>query len=555
MKLESVIKFISTTHIMNVHETMMATTNNSPTATEHQYPVYWVSVSVDHLKSDVDPDNADGCRRWWPCLAYTDFSSFLQAHGVHHDDDIPALFPHVCDRWISSRIVENMLEGKKVSIAKLFGRPLQDFVEIVHPIKLHRDNAQQQQQEQEHTLESLDARQTLWHQQFNTLDQEEIFAQLDPEFWNDEDLYKSFMGAMDQVRQDLNSTSNTHAFAELAQRKWQHFRGVDEQLQAQAAGHEEVAATSEETGEGASEEETAPPADAAVEEETAMEEEDVQNEPESHPRDRNGSSITDSCVETVVTQDSSDEEEKDPGILPRDSFQQTIHKLQLSLGWDVIQYQGKTVWIQPGKDPSSNDSLVLGKDYFGETELKEYLQTKYGWKRPQIDTTAAAQSPSTAAAPDTNTADKHKTPQTNSGKKSRGKKPRAFVTPSPKVTKDRSTNLAPPRSSTRKRAPRGALEDEDMLQRSKKQSKIFHFKSDAEADFYNFGPLMNRLKKHGWKYRGGNLGGWTYIIPRHNGPKQGGQEKVDYFTEEEDVVEYCMNNQYFERRQELGLAD
>jgi hypothetical protein len=247
--------------------------------------------------------------------------------------------------------------------------------------------------------------------------------------------------------------------------------------------------------------------------------------------------VTEASEESSSSSPSSHESDKDNhededgelGIEPTATFNNILFKLQVDYGWEQISYQGQTVWIRPGKDPSANPNCLRGKDFFNVEELRQHLQAKYGWKEPIT--------PQAKSKP-TDTATKTK----------RGRKTApSFVTPSPSGR---------PQRHRRRKVRDGEHDDEQsspMKMSSKKPKKMFQFQSEEEEDFYTFLNLMSKLKRNKWGYRPGKFGGWTYIKPGHKGEKQGGKHMVDFFTEEHEVIEYCMKEKYFERREELGL--
>jgi hypothetical protein len=227
--------------------------------------------------------------------------------------------------------------------------------------------------------------------------------------------------------------------------------------------------------------------------------------------------------------DNHEDEDGELVIEPTATFNNILFKLQVDYGWEQISYQGQTVWIRPGKDPSANPNCIRGKDFFNVEELRQHLQAKCGWKEPIT--------PQAKSKP-TDTATKNK----------RGRKTApSFVTPSPSGR---------PQRNRRRKVRDGEHDDEQsspMKMSSKKPKKMFQFQSEEEEDFYTFLNLMSKLKRNKWGYRPGKFGGWTYIKPGHKGEKQGGKHMVDFFTEEHEVIEYCMKEKYFERREELGL--
>ena len=89
----------------------------------------------------------------------------------------------------------------------------------------------------------------------------------------------------------------------------------------------------------------------------------------------------------------------------------------------------------------------------------------------------------------------------------------------------------------------------------RRQNELKKFRSDEEADFYNFNYLMKKLVRSlGWKYGRNPLGGWIYYKPEGRNIKCGGEHMADYFITEMEVIEFCRERNYYSRRAELGLG-
>jgi len=84
--------------------------------------------------------------------------------------------------------------------------------------------------------------------------------------------------------------------------------------------------------------------------------------------------------------------------------------------------------------------------------------------------------------------------------------------------------------------------------------KPLTFKSEDEEAFYIFANLMPQLKAElGWTYTRGRIDAWNYVLPGGKSEAKGGKHNEDYFHQESEVIKYCMEKKYYERRVELRL--
>ena len=203
-----------------------------------------------------------------------------------------------------------------------------------------------------------------------------------------------------------------------------------------------------------------------------------------------------------------------PGIKPHDSFEEACRKLEV-VGYEIDQesmtYFSPNVTLD---DVKMNPHWRGNKFFLSKEDFSVFLREEFGWK----------------------------------GKKTSG---RGKKTP---VTKSRKrSNAVTPTSSTRpkrtRRSPsfgRGNLNNSPMKQ--------YGFKSEEEEEFYHFKNLMKQLKESlQWQYLPSKINPWHYVLPGRPRDSKGGKHLEDFFYEESEVILYCMNNNYYERRGELGL--
>jgi len=191
-------------------------------------------------------------------------------------------------------------------------------------------------------------------------------------------------------------------------------------------------------------------------------------------------------------------------IDPRDSFDQVCFKLELE-GWTIDAMVDNYLSPAVGYNDIKMNPQWRGKKFFlGKTAFIAFLKETYGWQEKKARTGNS-------------------------------------MTPSP-----------PNRPKRTRRSSSFCGDDIDTPSPRRKQ---FHFESAQEKDFYQFRRLIMKLQSQcNWKYiRGTKLHPWLYVLPGCKTEVQGGQHLVDFFAEESEVIQYCMDHRFYERRRELGL--
>jgi hypothetical protein len=202
----------------------------------------------------------------------------------------------------------------------------------------------------------------------------------------------------------------------------------------------------------------------------------------------------------------------DPGIDLDDSFTEVCNKLEC-IGWTVDSYDYNYFSPTVGYDDIKMNPQWRGKKFFlGKEDFLIFLRETYGW----------------------------------TGKRTPKKRDRGG-----------SNAVTPSLSSRPKRSRRSQSLCEDDINDSPIAKKDqFKFKSEEEEEFYNFRNLMKDLKnKCGWKYLPAKTRSWHYVLPGRPKEQKGGKNLEDFFFEESEVIQYCKNHNYYERRHELGLEN
>mmetsp|Transcript_12470 Transcript_12470/g.31399 ORF Transcript_12470/g.31399 Transcript_12470/m.31399 type:complete len:663 (+) Transcript_12470:95-2083(+) len=197
------------------------------------------------------------------------------------------------------------------------------------------------------------------------------------------------------------------------------------------------------------------------------------------------------------------------GIKSNDSFEEACEKLK-DVGYS-IDFTNK-VYLCPGfGDEDMKNPRLKNKKYFLRTqEFTRFLRNEFGWE---------------------------------------GK-----VTPIPEPSnRKRSKTATVTPSSVRPKRSRRSSEDSLSDSPVKKEGQI-KFKTEDEEEFYHFPNLIKKLNgEGGWRYKPSKTRNWHYVLPGHPTEHQRGKHLEDFFYEEAEVVLYCVNNNYYERRRELGL--
>ena len=590
------------------------TTTDLPSAALDQ--LQWVKIVPKvSLTSSASPLSTIDHPLWWPCLLfneYEDFQEFFEDElAIIHDDkkkqNEVALETR---RLILTRIFANMLQRRPVMVARLLGRSIQDYMEVVN---LSEDEDEETISRITQILESYQATD---YMPFTALSSEERLRQMDPKAFAvavsnddattttiiDDELYMNYMLALDMAatqrmggmiapNKTLRSDFRDIARAELAKLSPSIKKLSDTSLAVVITSNvtnvnnndeiieedpkEDVIRDSDDSDGNSDDEEDEDKV--AVEDDTAAQkvaaadkakasetkvlqdsdtqevideepEEDSENENENENDTMKSSSTVvtfsseESCTSpsshgnedgeshTTPSSKSEDEEkDKDPTICPDDTPERVHNKLEL-MGWTIDTYGDMYLSPEVGFDDIKKYPYGKGKDYFlDKTSFHRFLMETYGWQEEK-------KTPKSKATI---------TPKklVSGGNKSRsGNKGSATVTPL-------SSKQLP------KRTRRFSGDDVELL---RKKRKHWSFKTEEEEDFYQFKSLIGKLvKRLDWGYKNGVglNGAYNYILPHCKSEKQGGEWCKDFFYEEAEVIQYCVDNNYFKNRKKLGLLD
>jgi len=209
-------------------------------------------------------------------------------------------------------------------------------------------------------------------------------------------------------------------------------------------------------------------------------------------------------------------------INPHDSFDDVCDKLG-EIGWTINIYQESYYSPNLGyHDVKRNPELRDTKCFLSKASFLGFLKKTFGWEEEKPK--------------------EKKTRKAKSG-------------PSPRKKKRSGSNAVTPNSWTpmrRSLRTRSFCDDESVA--SKVSKKPLTFKSEDEEAFYIFANLMPQLKAElGWTYTRGRIDAWNYVLPGGKSEAKGGKHNEDYFHQESEVIKYCMEKKYYERRVELRL--
>jgi hypothetical protein len=227
---------------------------------------------------------------------------------------------------------------------------------------------------------------------------------------------------------------------------------------------------------------------------------------------------------TTPSSKSEDEEkDEDPTICPDDTPEEVQNKLEL-MGWTIDSYGDMYLSPKVGFDDIKSNPYGKGIDYFlDKISFRNFLKKTYGWQ-----------------------------------KKKKTTKSKATITPKKLVLGgNKGSNTVTPLSSKRlpKRIRRMSGDDVELPKNKKKR---FSFESEEEEVFYKFKSLIVKLvKRLGWVYTHGIglSGAYNYVLPDCKSERHGGEYLVDFFYEESEVIQYCVDNNYFKHRITLGLVE
>ncbi|OEU10756.1 hypothetical protein FRACYDRAFT_246624 [Fragilariopsis cylindrus CCMP1102] len=571
------------------------TTTDLPSAALDQ--LQWVKIVPKvSLTSSASPLSTIDHPLWWPCLLfneYEDFQEFFEDElAIIHDDkkkqNEVALETR---RLILTRIFANMLQRRPVMVARLLGRSIQDYMEVVN---LSEDEDEETISRITQILESYQATD---YMPFTALSSEERLRQMDPKAFAvavsndiattttiiDDELYMNYMLALDMAatqrmggmiapNKTLRSDFRDIARAELAKLSPSIKKLSDTSLAVVTTSNVTNINNDEPVAEVTRAADFSNDDD-SDRQERIEEDPEKQNEHEDHAMDSDTQKVIDEGPEedsenenenendtmksssTVVTFSSEgsctspsshgnedgeshttpssksedEEKDKDPTICPDDALEIVQNKLEL-MGWTIDTHHNLYLSPKVGYDDIKRRPFDKGKDYFlDKTSFHKFLMETYGWQEEK-------KTPKSKATI---------TPKklVRGGNKSRG-------------GNNGSTTVTPLSSKQLpKRTRRFSGDDVELL---KKKRKHWSFKTEEEEDFYTFKSLIGKLvKRLDWGYKNGVglNGAYNYILPHCKSEKQGGEWCKDFFYEEAEVIQYCVDNNYFKNRKKLGLLD
>ena len=209
---------------------------------------------------------------------------------------------------------------------------------------------------------------------------------------------------------------------------------------------------------------------------------------------------------------------EDPGILVNDSFDQAAMKL-IFVGWNHRKYPDLgEFYLKPG---ASIQNGKINEDYYDKEGLKDFLKVTYEWC-DLSETSTPSTLPSSSSDNET-------------------------VRQKDTIKKQREPASISPRHSQRPKRRPSAPEGQDESQTvSLKKSRREH-SSEESDDFYNMAHLWPLLKRLGWHWEPSRnrLRNYCYVRPGRS-QLEGNHHLVDFFYEEEEVVDYCRMNNYRE---------
>ncbi len=213
-----------------------------------------------------------------------------------------------------------------------------------------------------------------------------------------------------------------------------------------------------------------------------------------------------------------------PKIKADDTFEEVCKKLKVA-GWTIDTDSKEYLGPDVSRDDMKKNPDWKNKKFFkNNLGFCKYLRRTFGWKGSTV----------------------------TQAKKETSRQPKKTTTP---ASKRKRTNTVTPSSNRPKRSRRSpAFVPVGVSGSPKMIDQLFKFNSEDEEEFYHFPTLIKKLtEKCGWKYKSASIQTWQYILPDRPSEGMKGNHLEDFFYEEAEVVQYCMNNNYYERRHELGL--
>ena len=477
----------------------------------------WVKRDFSAL-SELTPVNADGEAEprslWWPSLLFNDYDEFQDFFPEVFDKDIQEDEElSEVKQMIFARVFKNMAQRRSIMIGRLLGRPVKEYVEII-------------EFDDEVSIDSIDVEdhQATQFVSFTRLPQEIHHKQTRPETFMgtsngktmvDEKLYMSYMLALDLAKTKrmggplVPNDSLETDFQDIGYGELQKFYAA-------------AAAPTNET-----------PEKSEPEEKQIAEDDDSDSDSDDEDVTKNQSeNVTDvekavgAEVEEVATEATAEESDS--------SKEMAVSEAQAEAkdGSDNTVKQANdvepTVAETPATVPISPMRPRRGR------QAKADLIPDSPKRRPAKAVVKVDESPKSPPKP-----------------KGRGRKKKSAATPAVMTTASLKTPTAPkkrkmvtPTPSRSTRARRGAASEESP----------FTFRSPMQEEFYQFSTLIKRLQKIGWRYAKAKMHNWQYVRPGLKSESENGEHLLDFFYTENEVVKYCMEKRYFERRKALKLV-
>ena len=478
----------------------------------------WVKRDFSAL-SELTPVNANGEAEprslWWPSLLFNDYDEFQDFFPEVFDKDIQEDEElSEVKQMIFARVFKNMAQRRSIMIGRLLGRPVKEYVEII-------------EFDEGVSIDSIDVEdhQATQFVSFTRLPQEIHHKQTRPETFMgtsngktmiDEKLYMSYMLALDLAKTKrmggplVPNDSLETDFQDIGYVELEKF------YTAAKAPTNETAEKSE-----PEEKQTAEDDDS----DSDSDDEDATNNQSENATDV-GKAVG---AEEVATEATAEESDSSKEIARSEA------RAESKDGNDNTTEQANdvepTVAETPATVPISPMRPRRGR------QAKANLipdSPKRPVKRGRRPTVKVDDTPKSPPKP-----------------KGRGRKKKSAATPAVTTTASLKTPTAPkkrkmvtPTPSRSTRARRGAASEESP----------FTYRSKYQKEFYQFSTLIKRLQKIGWRYTKAKMNNWQYVRVGRKSESQKGEHLVDFFYSENEVVQYCMEKRYYERRVNLKLV-
>lgn len=513
------------------------TTAESPLPMAVCGQLQWVKRDFSAFSS-MTPVNADGEKEprslWWPSVLFNDYDEF--------QDFFPEVFDAVIEedkeleevkKLIVTRMFNNMIERRSIMVGRLLGRSINEYVEIIE-----FDDGD------EVSMESLDVKdyQATQFVSFTRLPQEIHHMQSRPEAFMvtsngktviDDDLYMTYMLALDLAKTKRmggplvpNDTLETD-FRDIGRAELERFYStttttapVNESAQTQEAVAEEQQAEEDDSDSDDSDS-------------------DEEEESKDQPADATGTEeVSKAQVEEAATETTAEESDS--------SKEMSVSEAETKDSNRSTAEQTNEVEVPAEESPITVSIDSPPRPRRGRTAKAEFIppSPKRPTKRGRRSTKSEVK---VQQAP--------KSPPKRKGRGIAARNEAAKKTDSTSAAVTTTANLKTPKASKKRKMVTPTPSRSTRTRRSPgSDDSPFNFKSKKQEEFYQFQPLIKKLQAIGWQYSRAKTRNWQYVLPGHPSEYKKGKHLEDFFYEENEVILYCMNNKFFERRHKLGLA-